>query len=83
MSQLKDKCAETVKAKEEEKELLEEFWAINSYVDGAAGSYDYAEDFKNLVKQMAEKEKDCANRLFLPCSASKHVQTHHQHDQGT
>ena len=52
---------------------MEEFWAINSYV---AGSYDYAEDFKNLVKQMAEKEKDCANRLFylaLPPSVFKPI----------
>ena len=73
MSQLRDKCAETVKAKEGEKELLEEFWAINSYV---AGSYDNEEDFHHLVKQMAEKEKDCANRLFylaLPPSVFKPI----------
>ena len=73
MSQLRDKCAETVKAKEGEKELLEEFWAINSYV---AGSYDNEEDFHHLVNQMAEKEKDCANRLFylaLPPSVFKPI----------
>ena len=73
MSQLRDTCVETVKAKEGEKKLLEEFWAINSYV---AGSYDNEEDLHHLVKKMAEKEKDCANRLFylaLPPSVFKPI----------
>jgi len=70
---LREKCVETVTAKEGEEELLEQFWAANSYV---AGSYDKNEDFEILVKKMAEKEKECANRLFylaLPPSVFKQI----------
>ena len=70
---LREMCKETVKAKEGEEELLEQFWAANSYV---AGSYDKNEDFKILSLMMAEKEKKCANRLFylaLPPSVFKQI----------
>ena len=43
-------------AKEGEEELLEQFWAANSYV---AGCYDESEDFESLMEKMAEKEKEC------------------------
>ena len=73
MAQLREKCSETVKAKDGEEELEEEFWAANSYV---AGMYDVKEDFDDLVKHMQGKEKGCANRLFylaLPPSVFKPV----------
>ena len=65
VSQLKEKCAGTVKAKEGEEDLLEKFWATNHYV---AGSYD--------TQEMAAVEKGQANRLFylaLPPSVFKPV----------
>merc|ERR1719450_749806 len=61
VSQLREKCAGTVKAKEGEEELLEQFWAVNHYV---AGSYDSQEDFENFNEAMVGVEKSVANRLF-------------------
>jgi len=73
VSQLRERCVATVKAKEGEEELLEQFWAVNGYV---AGGYNSNEDIENLVKEIQEKEKCCANRLFylaLPPSVFKDI----------
>ena len=73
VSQLREKCVGTVKAKEGEEMLLEQFWAANHYV---AGSYDNQGDFERLNREMDTLEKDIANRLFylaLPPSVFKPV----------
>merc|ERR1712241_389469 len=49
VAQLREKCVGTVKAKEGEEELLNQFWAANSYV---AGSYDTKRDFELLAQEM-------------------------------
>jgi len=43
VAQLREKCVGTVKAKEGEEDLLEQFWATNHYM---AGSYDTQRDFE-------------------------------------
>ena len=73
VSQLREKCVGTVKAKEGEEDLLEQFWTTNHYV---AGSYDTQRDFELLNQEMAAVEKGQANRLFylaLPPSVFKPV----------
>ena len=73
VSQLREKCVGTVKAKDGEEELLEQFWAANHYV---AGSYDTQGDFQCLNQEMVAVEKGIANRLFylaLPPSVFKPV----------
>ena len=73
VSQLREKCVGTVKAKEGEEDLLEQFWAANKYV---AGSYDTQRDFELLNQEMVAVEKGHANRLFylaLPPSVFKPV----------
>ena len=73
VSQLREKCVGTVKAKEGEEDMLEQFWAANHYV---AGSYDTQRDFELLNQEMAALEKGQANRLFylaLPPSVFKPV----------
>jgi len=73
VSQLREKCTGTVKAKEGEEALLDQFWAANHYV---AGSYDKQEHFEQLQNKMAAVEKDVTNRLFylaLPPSVFKPV----------
>ena len=63
----------TVKAKEGEEDLLEQFWTANHYV---AGSYDTQRDFELLNQEMVAVEKGHANRLFylaLPPSVFKPV----------
>jgi len=73
VTQVRERCAGTVKAREGEEELLEEFWSVNSYV---AGKYDVEEDFTKLVKYLEEKENTRANRLYylaLPPSVFKPI----------
>ena len=73
VTQLREKCVGTVKAKEGEEDLLEQFWAANHYV---AGSYDNQGDFQRLNQEMVAVEKGIANRLFylaLPPSVFKPV----------
>ena len=75
VSQLREKCVGTVKAKEGEEELLEQFWTSNHYV---AGSYDTKRDFEMLAQEMGAVEKGRNNRLFylaLPPSVFKPVTT--------
>ena len=73
VAQLREKCSGTVKPKDGEQELLEQFWAANRYV---AGSYDTQRDFELLSQEMSGIEKGQANRLFylaLPPSVFKSV----------
>jgi glucose-6-phosphate 1-dehydrogenase len=73
VTQLREKCVGTVKAKEGEEDLLEQFWAANHYV---AGSYDNQGDFQRLNQEMVAVEKGIANCLFylaLPPSVFKPV----------
>merc|ERR1719147_410535 len=73
VSQLRERCEGTVKAKEGEEEMLEQFWTSNFYV---AGSYDTQRDFEMLNQEMSGVEKGHANRLFylaLPPSVFKPV----------
>ena len=73
VAQLREKCSGTVKPKDGEQELLEQFWAANRYV---AGSYDTQRDFELLSQDMSGVEKGQANRLFylaLPPSVFKPV----------
>ena len=59
----------------EEKKKLDEFFAINSYIQG---SYDKAADFKKLDGEMVKLAKSGANRLFymaLPPSTYESVAT--------
>merc|ERR1712110_1046138 len=73
VAQMRERCAGTVKAKEGEEELLEQFWNNNHYV---AGSYDTQRDFEMLNQEMVAVEKGHANRLFylaLPPSVFKPV----------
>lgn len=73
VTQIREKCAGTVKAKPGEEEQLESFWRANHYV---AGSYDTKRDFELLSQEMTQVEKGRANRLFylaLPPSVFKPV----------
>merc|ERR550532_1825256 len=73
VAQMRERCAGTVKAKEGEEEMLEQFWTNNNYV---AGSYDTQRDFEMLNQEMVGVEKGHANRLFylaLPPSVFKPV----------
>jgi len=59
----------------EEKKKLDEFFAINSYIQG---SYDKAADFKKLNDEMVKLAKSGANHLFymaLPPSTYESVAT--------
>jgi len=75
VAQLREKCVKTVVAKQGEEELLDSFWAANSYV---AGSYDTLRDFELLSQEMSSVEVSGGdnNRLFylaLPPSVFKPV----------
>lgn len=73
VAKIRDKCVNTVKAKDGEEEALETFWSQNHYV---AGSYDQKRDFELLNQEMSRHEKGHANRIFylaLPPSVFKTV----------
>jgi len=75
VSQLREKCVTTVVAKPGEEEMLESFWAVNSYV---AGSYDTLRDFELLAQEIGSVEVSGSrnNRLYylaLPPSVFKPV----------
>ena len=54
VAQLRERCAGTVKPKEGEEELLEQFWTSNHYV---AGSYDTQRDFE-MLNQVRERREE-------------------------
>jgi len=73
VAQLRERCVGTVKAKQGEEDLLNEFWSNNYYV---AGSYDTKRDFELLAQEMGAVEKGKNNRLFylaLPPSVFMNV----------
>lgn len=64
-----------IQVAEDDRKKLEEFFAVNSYVQG---SYDTAADFKKLDGEMSKLAKPGANRLFylaLPPSTYESVAT--------
>ena len=72
---IKQKCEPYVKAKPDEKELLDQFWSINHYVKG---SYDTRRDFELLNQEMIKIGGQRANRIFylaLPPSVFEPVTT--------
>lgn len=75
ISQVREKCEPYVKAKPDEQERLEQFWALNHYVKG---SYDTRRDFELLNQEMLKLGSDRANRIFylaLPPSVFEPVTT--------
>lgn len=78
IEQIKEKCKPFLKAKDNEAEKVEKFWAINSYV---AGSYTEESAFQNLNSEISKLEtgKEAGNRLFylaLPPSVFADVTKH-------
>eukprot|EP00731_Ephydatia_muelleri_P001953 Em0001g1953a len=76
IAELREKCV--IKAKDSERELLDSFWASNSYV---SGSYTEADAFAKLDSELKKLEggAEVANRLFylaLPPSVFETVTTH-------
>ena len=64
-----------VQVAQDDKKKLDEFFAVNSYVQG---SYDTAADFKKLDGEIMKLAKPGANRLFylaLPPSTYESVAT--------
>ena len=57
VAQMRERCAGTVKAKEGEEEMLEQFWSSNHYV---AGSYDTQRDFE-MLNQVRESRNQFDN----------------------
>ncbi|CAG9808115.1 unnamed protein product [Chironomus riparius] len=59
---IRKKCDQYMKVKDEEKEKYEQFWKINYYV---AGSYTERRDFEMLNQEMSKHDNlSTANRLF-------------------
>ena len=54
VAQMRERCAGTVKAKEGEEEMLEQFWTNNHYVPG---SYDTQRDFE-MLNQVRQRERE-------------------------
>ena len=71
---IRKKCDQYMKVKEDEKEKYEQFWKINYYV---AGSYTERRDFEMLNQEMSKHDSlSTANRLFylaLPPSVFESV----------
>lgn len=77
ISELRERCDQYMKVKEDEKERYEQFWALNHY---AAGSYTENADFVKLSQMLSKfDELSNANRLFylaLPPSVFETVTVH-------
>ena len=71
---IRKKCDQYMKVKDDEKEKYEQFWKINYYV---AGSYTERRDFEMLNQEMSKHDNlSTANRLFylaLPPSVFESV----------
>lgn len=75
VNNIQAKTEKHMKVAAEEKKKLDEFFAVNSYVQG---SYDTAADFKKLNNEIVKLAKTGANRLFylaLPPSTYESVAT--------
>ncbi|CAL4123030.1 unnamed protein product, partial [Meganyctiphanes norvegica] len=73
--QIREKCDQYMKLKEDEKERYEEFWKLNYYVKG---SYDTRRDFELLDQEITKVGTARANRIFylaLPPSVFEPVST--------
>lgn len=74
---IRSRCDEFMKVKDDEKEKYEEFWKLNHYT---AGSYTERVDFEKLNQELAKVESSSnANRLFylaLPPSVFENVTIH-------
>lgn len=74
MDDIRKKCDQYMKVKDDEKEKYEQFWKINYYV---AGSYVERRDFELLNQEISKHDGlSSANRLFylaLPPSVFESV----------
>lgn len=73
--QIREKCDQYMKVKDDEKEKYEEFWKLNHYVKG---SYDTRRDFELLDQELTKVGTPKANRIFycaLPPSVFEPVST--------
>lgn len=62
IEELREKCHQYMKVKDDEKETYENFWKVNHYM---AGSYTERVDFEKLNQQMSKFDAQSnANRLF-------------------
>lgn len=77
IEEIRERCDQYMKVKDDEKERYEEFWKLNHY---SAGSYTERIDFEKLNQQMSKFDKQSnANRLFylaLPPSVFETVTVH-------
>jgi glucose-6-phosphate 1-dehydrogenase len=77
MQELRERCDQYMKVKDDERERYEQFWKINNYV---AGSYTERRDFEILNQELSKFDNlSTANRLFylaLPPSVFETVTVH-------
>lgn len=77
IEEVRQRCDQYMKVKDDERERYEQFWKINYYV---AGSYTEQSDFEVLNKELSKFDKlSTANRLFylaLPPSVFETVTVH-------
>lgn len=77
IQEIRSRCDEYMKVKDEEKEKYEQFWSLNHYV---AGSYTERVDFEKLNQALLKFDTSSnANRLFylaLPPSVFENVTIH-------
>lgn len=60
--ELRGKCDQYMKVKDDEKETYEQFWELNHYF---AGSYTDRTDFEKLNQELSKSDSmSTANRLF-------------------
>lgn len=77
IEELRGRCDEYMKVKDDERDRYEQFWALNHYV---AGNYTDKSDFEALNKELSKfDELSNANRLFylaLPPTVFETVTVH-------
>ena len=61
VQQVREKCEQYMKVKDNEQERYEQFWKLNYYVKG---SYDTRRDFELLNQEMTKVGTERANRIF-------------------
>jgi glucose-6-phosphate 1-dehydrogenase len=76
IEELRGRCDQYMKVKDEERERYEQFWKLNFY---CAGSYTERIDFEKLNQELSKFDsQSSANRLFylaLPPSVFENVTT--------
>jgi glucose-6-phosphate 1-dehydrogenase len=77
IDELRERCHQYMKVKDDENERYEQFWKLNHYV---AGSYTERRDFEMLNQELSKFDNlSSANRLFylaLPPSVFETVTVH-------